>query len=322
MVNIALVGATGVVGEQILEQFDTRSFPLGKLRLFASTTSVGEFIDFNDESLPVEELTPGVFAGIDLAIFAAPAEVSRDWCPRAVEAGVVCLDMSAAARLEESRPLLVAGINDARLEGGMFSTPAGLTVQLALLVKALRAVGVFHRLLVTAVAPASAAGCRGIDELKKQAGELLNGRPAQNRVFPAPLAFNCLPSGDSDVEAALVAELCKVFESENFAVQINQLQLPLFYGAGGFVRIEYSSPVEAQQVSDVIAAAEGIDLRESAEFPTPIDSVGSDELLVRLCSSSAEASTTFDLWYAADNVGRCGAGNVVRLAEVLATRLV
>jgi aspartate-semialdehyde dehydrogenase len=319
--KVALVGATGVVGEQILEQFVTRSFPVGELRLFASAESDGDFVDFAGDPVLVGALNADAFAGIELAIFATPAEVSREWCPVAAAAGAICIDLSAAGRLDTSTDLLVAGVNDTQLSGAKISTPASLTVQLGLLLGALRRVGGLRSVLVTAVAPASAEGRKGLAELQKQAGELLNGRPAVHQVFSSQLAFNCLPSADTGQEENLVAELRKVLDLVDLNVQLNRLQLPLFYGEGAFVRVEFSSEVSRERVEAVLTSSEVFELREGPELPALIEVVGEEEMLVRLCGSSSESATVFDLWYAADNLGRCAAGNTVRLAETLAARI-
>lgn len=319
--KIALVGATGVVGEQILEQFVKRSFPLGELRLFASVESDGEFVDFGGESLLVGVLTEDSFAGIDLAIFATPPEVSRAWCSVAAAAGAICIDLSTANRLDPSANLLVAGVNAEAFNGTMVSTPASLTVQLGLLLNALRQVAELRSVLVTTVAPASAHGRKGLAELQKQAGELLNGRPVVSQVFPSQLAFNCLPSAGSDQEATLAAELCRVLDLEGLNVHINRLQLPLFYGEGAFVRVEFSSAVSPGQVAAVLAAAEALELQDQAGLPELLDAVGEEGVCVQLCAPPVEPATVFDLWCAADNAGRCAAGNAVRLAEIVATRI-
>lgn len=314
--NVALVGATGVVGRQILEQFTARSFPFGELRLFASSASAGEFLDVGTESLPVLELHADAFAGIDLAIFATPAAVSCEWCGRAAAAGVCCIDLSPDARLDAERPLLVAGLNANRQDVKLCSTPASLTQQLARLFMVLRQVGPIENLLVTALAPASRLGRQGLDELQKQTGELLNGRPAQSRVFAGQLAFNCLPSNGGSDEADLADELRKVLDDADLAIDINQLQLPLFYGEGGFVRVEFTAPVSAGQLRDELDATSGITLSAEAMLPTPLDAVAEGELLVRLCGPQEEQSRQFDLWFAADNVAG-SAANVVQLAELL-----
>ena len=319
--KIALVGATGVVGEQILEQFIKRSFPVGELRLFASTDSDGELVDFDGEPLPVSSLSADSFGGIDLVIFATPSAVSLDWCPIATAAGALCIDLSASSRLDDASCLLVAGVNDEKLHGAMISTPDSLTVQLALLLGALRQVAELRSLLVTSVTPASRQGRKGLAELQGQAGELLNGRPVINKVFSSQLAFNCLPSAGTDQEKNLAAELCRVLELAELDIHINRLQLPLFYGEGAFVRVEFSSAVGVGQVSAVLDAADSFDLQERTELPALIDAVGEEEMLVQLCALPSEETAVFDLWYAADNIGRCAAGNIVRLAEIVAARI-
>ena len=319
--NIALVGATGVVGEQILEQLSKRSFPVGELRLFASAESDGDFVDFAGEPLLVGVLSPEAFLGIDLAIFATPAEVSCDWSSVATAAGAICIDLSATGRLDPATNLLVAGVNDRQVSGAKISTPASLTVQLALLLASLRQVGTLKSVLVTAVSPASSQGRKGLAELQNQAGELLNGRPVVSQVFPAQLAFNCLPSSGSEQEEALATELRKVLELEGLEIQINRLQIPLFYGEGAFVRVEFDAAVAMDSVRTTLAVAESFALQEGTELPALIDAVGEEELFVQLCGSASGSSAVLDLWCTADNLGRCAAGNVVRIAELQATRI-
>jgi aspartate-semialdehyde dehydrogenase len=246
--------------------------------------------------------------------------VSRDWCPVATAAGALCVDLSAAFR-QDSANLLVAGINTEQQGGAMISTPASSTVQLAYLLGALRQVAELRSILVTRFAPASALGKRGLAELQGQAGDLLNGRPVIPQVFSAQLAFNGIPFANSDQDTALAAELAKVLAITDLDIHINSLHLPLFYGEGAFVRVEFSGAVSAGKVKDAIAAAEALALQEPSEFPTLLDAIGAEEVLVSLCAPPVGPATCFDFWYAADSAGRCAAGNVVRLAEVLVKRI-
>ena len=318
--KIALVGATGVVGEQILEQFTQRSFQFRELRLFASANSDDDLIEFGGESLAVRDLSADAFDGVDLAIFATPASVSLDWCPVAKAAGSICIDLSAACP-EGVDNLLVAGVNSGMLTGAMISTPASLTVQLALLLDTLGQVAELRSILVTRFSPASAQGRKGLDELQKQAGELLNGRPANPQVFPAQLAFNGIPAVNADQDRGLADELATVLGTPDLNIHINSLQLPLFYGEGAFVRVEFSSLVSTEKIRKAISSAEALTLIEQPPMPTFVDAIGAEEILVSLCPPQVEPSMTFDFWSVADNIGRCAAGNVVCLAEILAARI-
>lgn len=317
--NLALVGATGIAGEHILELLSKRSFPLGELRLFASAVSDGEFIEYGDDSLLVGTLSEESFVGIDLVIFAAPEEVSRDWLPAASKAGAVCLDLSAYSCLDGNCSMLVAGVNDERLVGARIAAPASLTVHLSRLLDSLTKAVTLRTVLATAVASASDKGRKGLAELQKQSGELLNGRPATSQIFPAQLAFNCLPSAEEGLRVS--TDLCRVLDATDLDIQVNFLRLPLFYGDGAFLRIELAEPISFTTFSDILKTAPGIAVQSVPECLTPIDAIGEQDILVQLSEPENETSSVFDLWFVADNLS-CGAvENAVRLAERLASKL-
>lgn len=317
--NLALVGATGVVGEQILEQLAERSFPAGKLRLFASEDSVGNFVDFATESLPLGLLDGDAFADVDLVVFATPAEVSMRWMPLARRAGAICVDLSAANRHDGEHGLIVAGVNDETLGGAQLCSPASLVIQLARLIRALEVCGQVEDVYVTALSPATSAGRAGFAELHKQAGELLNGRPAQHQVFPAQLAFNCLPGAEDG--ASLERELRRVLAlSPQLPIRINRMLVPLFYGEGAYLRVLFDRSVDAEALRNALQATNGLELVEGEDVPGPLDAVGSDALLVSLCGPRDGESSCVDLWFAADNAGGAAA-NAVSLVEMLASRI-
>lgn len=319
--NLALVGATGVVGEQILEQLDARSFPVGELRLFASEDSVGDVVDFAGESQLLRPLDENAFTEIDLAIFATPVAVSRQWLPVAARAGALCIDLSSAERLSDERALVVAGVNEDVIDGAVFTTPASLVVQLARLLNSLRVSESLVALQVTAVLPASAAGRPGFDELQKQAGDLLNGRPAHEAIFPGRLAFNCLPVSGS-VSDVVADELRKVLQlPAQLRLRVQQLMAPLFFGEAAFVCLEFAREADPEAIREAIERAEELRLVADIQDATPNDAIGQDEILVHLIDSPSGAADRIELWIAADNAGSGAAGNVVRLAESLVKKL-
>ena len=314
--NVALVGATGVVGRQILEQFTERSFPVGELRLFASEASVGEFVDFAGDSLPLRPLSEESFAGIDLVILAAPAAICPGLAAQAERAGACCVDLSSAARLDDARPLLVAGVNDQGFGGALCSAPDSLTVELALLLGALQTAGRPASILAHLLVPASDAGRAGIDDLQKQTGELLNGRPLPSGVFSAQLAFNCLPR----IETGVVAELERILPLEGCELRVNRLLMPAFFGSGGFVRVIFDEPVAPGAVEDALGSQALIELESSSELLSPLETVGAERLAVQCCSRPTDAGREYDFWFVADNIGLGAAGNALRLAERMVAR--
>jgi len=319
--NLALVGATGVVGEQILEQLAERSFPVGELRLFASEDSVDNLVDFAGESFPVAPLAEDAFADIDLVIFATPAAVSSRWEPVANSAGAVSVDLSEAARLESERALIVSGVNEDAINGAQLSTPSSLVVHLARLLKALGPCGELTEINVTAIAPASAAGRAGFDELQKQAGDLLNGRPTQQQVFENRLAFNCLPAGNGQRKQTQVAELRKVTSlPAELPINLQQLTIPLFFGEGGYLNLRFAEQADVASVTAALQSSDDVELVESCDAATPLDAIDSEQLLVCLAEQEI-TEKRIDLWFAADNAGSGGALNLVRLVETLALKL-
>ena len=329
--HIAVVGATGVVGRQLLEILEERDFPVAQLRLLASERSDGEFLDFRGDSVLVQRLDEEAFAGIDLAFFCAPAAVSARFCPVAAGAGAVCIDLSGAWRIDADVPLVLPEVNPreiARARGKkIIAIPGAAAAALTVALMPLHRLSPLRRLVITSVQAVSGAGRAGIDELRVQCGELLNGRPCDTKVFPRQIAFNCLPqTGPIDAdgidaeEAALVHDLRRLLDLPALGVSATAVRVPVFYGYSAAVNVEAQGALAPRQARAALAATPGVALiDEPAEedYPTPVDAAGQDEVQVGRLRADGSRPGGLDLWLAADNLRAGAALPAVRVAELL-----
>lgn len=329
MSNIAIVGATGAVGRQLLELLEERKFVCQDLRLFASERSVGEFIEYDQQSYPVQLLEEDSFIGVDLAFFCTDADTSRRFCPRAAKVGAMCVDLSAAWRLESEVALVVPEVNAAGLPrpavGKIVATPNSLVTMLSLTLKALQQAGALKRVVVSTYQAVSMIGMAGVDELRQQSGELLNGRPTKVGRFPQQVGFNCVPQigafdemGDTDEERTVVAELRKVLDLPALALSVTAVQVPVFYGHGCSLNVELAEAVELDVLRQQLEAFPGIELiADKGEYPMPIDAAGQDEVFVGRLRRDPSLATAVNLWICGDNLRRGAALNAVQIAEKL-----
>jgi len=332
--SVAVVGATGTVGREILQLLEERKFPVGELRLFASEGSDGEMLTFADEEILVEPLKNDSFGKIEIAIFSAGAERSREFCPAAVAAGAVCIDTSSAWRLDPDVPLVVPEVNPDELARyamkGIVANPSSATIQMAVALKPLSDFSRIRRVVVSTYQAVSESGQKAIDELRVQTGELLNGRPAEAKVYPHQIAFNCLPHVDSFLDNGYTAEetelICgtrKIFGDESMRITATAVRVPVFYGHSESINVEFETPLSAEKARELLAEAPGLalvdDLPESS-YPVPLDAAGQDEVLVGRIRQDESCPNALNLWAVADNLRKGTATNAVQIAELLAEK--
>jgi len=329
--NIAIVGATGAVGTELLRVLEERAFPVKSLRLLASERSDGEFLEFAGEEIMVQKLTDDSFAGIDLAFFSAGSKQSLEFCPLAAAAGAVCIDNSSAWRLDPDVPLVVPEVNGDGISGytgkGIVANPDCSTIQMAMALKPLHDAARVKRVVVATYQGVSGAGRKAIDELRIQTGELLNGRPADSSVFQHQIAFNCLPhigsflaNGCSEEEMNLAAETRKVLGDDSIGVTATAVRVPVFYGHSEAINIETEKKISTVQVRDLLAAAPGIRLVDDmmdGDYPMPINAAGQDLILAGRIREDETIPNGLNLWLAADNLRKGAATNSVQIAEIL-----
>jgi len=332
--NVAIVGATGAVGNEMLRILEERDFPVGELRLLASARSAGEFLDFRDEPIPVQELTGDSFAGIDIALFSAGGDRSLEFCPVAAAAGAVCIDNSSAWRMDPDVPLVVPEVNPEEIarygKKGIIANPNCSTIQLVTALKPLHDFASIRRVVVSTYQAVSGSGQKAIDELRVQSGELLNGRPADCKVYPHQIAFNCLPhidifldNGYTREEMKMVNETRKILGDASLKVTATAVRVPVFYGHSESVNIETQRKLTVGKARDLIAAAPGCQLLDDPAdevYPMPIEAAGQDLTQVGRIREDETLENGLNLWVVADNLRKGAATNAVQIAEILAEK--
>jgi aspartate-semialdehyde dehydrogenase len=328
--NVAIVGATGAVGTQMIECLEERKFPLGKVKLLASSRSAGEVLEVAGKSVIVEELTHDSFEGIDIALFSAGGERSKEFCPSAANAGAVCIDNSSAWRMDKDVPLVVPEVNPHAIadykKKGIIANPNCSTIQMVVALKPLHDYGVIKRIVVSTYQAVSGSGNKAIEELRVQSGELLNGRPTKNVVYPHRIAFNCLPQIDSfcdngytKEEMKMVNETEKIMEA-GIKTTATCVRVPVFFGHCESVNIETARKISADKARELLEDAPGVELVDdpiAGEYPMPIDAVGDDLTLVGRIREDNSIPNGLNLWVVADNIRKGAAANAVQIAEIL-----
>ena len=328
--NIAVVGAAGVMGEQLLECLAEREFPVGSLRCLETGKSAGTVLEFAGKPVTVAELRHDSFTGIDIAFFCGGSDAAREFCPSAAAAGAVCIDTSSAWRLDPEVPLVVPSVNPARLADfrrkGIVATPAASVTPLVTALKPLHDRAALRRIVVTTCQAVSGSGRKAIRELQSQVGELLNGRPVTPSVYPQQIAFNCLPQvgmfgadGATTEELLLVRETRKVLETE-IGVTATAVRVPVFYGLGESVNIETVDRLTAAEAREILTAAPGVEIVDDpAErlYPTAVDAAGQNLVLVGRIREDGSIGEGLNLWLTADNLRCGGAATAVGIAEIL-----
>ncbi|HJV34791.1 aspartate-semialdehyde dehydrogenase [Geomonas sp.] len=328
--NVAVVGATGAVGTQMLECLEERDFPVGKIKLLASSRSAGEVLEFRGKAVQVEELTHDSFEGIDIALFSAGGARSEEFCPSAAKAGAVCIDNSSAWRMDKDVPLVVPEVNPEAIAGykkkGIIANPNCSTIQMVVALKPLHDFGAIKRIVVSTYQAVSGTGNKAIDELRVQVGELLNGRPAVAKVYPHQIAFNCLPqidafcdNGYTKEEMKMVNETAKIMGSD-IKVSATCVRVPVFFGHSESVNIETDKKITVQKARELLEDAPGVELVDDpaeGEYPMAINAAGEDVTLVGRIREDASVKNGLNLWVVADNVRKGAATNAVQIAEIL-----
>lgn len=332
--NVAIVGATGAVGNEMIRILEERDFPVKELRLLASERSDGEFLEFQGKSLMVETLNQDSFIGIDIALFSAGGERSLEFCPIAAAAGAICIDNSSAWRMDSEVPLVVPEVNPEAIvqyaKKGIIANPNCSTIQLVTALKPLHDAAILQRIVVSTYQSVSGTGQKALDELRVQTGELLNGRPSSAKVYPHQIAFNCLPQIDAFVENGytkeelkLINETRKILGDDILKVTATCVRVPVFYGHSESVNLETAKKLTAQQARDLIARAPGcevIDNPAELAYPMPIEATGQDLVQVGRIREDDTVANGLNLWICADNLRKGAATNAVQIAEILVAK--
>jgi aspartate-semialdehyde dehydrogenase len=330
--KVAVVGATGAVGNLMVKVLEERAFPVSELKLLASARSIGKTLGFKGRQIAVEELVEESFEGIQLALFSAGSAISRKFAPIAARSGAVVIDNSSAWRMDPQVPLVVPEVNpDAALShSGIIANPNCSTIQMVVALKPIYdAVGI-TRIVVTTFQAVSGTGKRAIEELRTQVSDIMQGRETVRQIYPHQIAFNCFPhigafleNGFSEEEMKMVNETQKIFSDPEIRVCATTVRIPVIYGHSESVNIETKKPVSPEQVRTLLQAASGvrvIDDPSSAGYPVPLDAAGTDDTFVGRIRRDPSVENGLAMWVVADNIRKGAATNAVQIAEVLLSR--
>lgn len=327
--NVAIVGATGAVGEEMLRILEERSFPVGNLRVIASERSEGRALKFCGENLKVERLNSASFRGVEIALFSAGAEISKEFSPQAVKKGSVVVDNSSAFRMESGVPLVVPEVNpDAlRRHQGIIANPNCSTIQLVVAINPLHQITPIKRLVISTYQAVSGTGREAIEELKSQIQQWLKGKEIKKEIYPHQIAFNLLPhigqfspNGYTEEELKLVNETKKIMEDEHLGVTATCVRVPVFIGHCEAVTVEMKKELPLNQVKKILSRAPGVILQDNFAhhlYPLPLEAAGKDEVFVGRIRKAESIKNGINLWIVSDNLRKGAALNTIQIAELL-----
>lgn len=327
--RVAILGATGAVGTELLELLEKRNFPLSDLRLLASARSAGSHLLFKGEKRLVEEVSDRAFDGMDIVLASAGGSISRTWAPKAVAAGAVVIDNSSAFRMDPAVPLVVPEVNaDAAAEHrGIIANPNCTTILMSVAVYPLHQVQPIRRIVAATYQSASGAGARAMEEVKVQAQAILHGQTPSAEIFPYPLAFNLFPhnsplneQGYCEEELKMVNETRKIFAAPDLRITATCVRVPVLRAHSEAINLEFDQPFSVAQAREILSRAPGIKLVEdwsANHFPMPIEASGQDDVFVGRIRQDLSHPCGLELWLCGDQIRKGAALNAVQIAELL-----
>ncbi len=339
--RIAVVGATGAVGQQLLRILDERQFPVSELSLFASARSVGKKIEWRGQSYTCKSLEKNCFQGVQIAFFDASDAVSKEWVPQAASAGAWVVDNSATFRLDSDVLLTVPEVNGELLEARIKSKPLAdfspreriitgpncSTVQMVLALKPIKDHWGIKRVVVSTYQSTSGAGAAAMDELTDQTRSVLDGHKAVPKIFPHPIAFNCIPhiggfkeEGNTSEELKMIAESRKLLQLPNLRISATAVRVPTYSTHAESINVECEKSFQLEDVRAALLNQPGIILKdqpEQSQYPLGVEASGKDAVYVGRIRRDTSVEHGLNLWVVSDNLRKGAALNAVQLGEVL-----
>ncbi|MDJ0331774.1 aspartate-semialdehyde dehydrogenase [Planococcus sp. S3-L1] len=334
--NVAIMGATGAVGQQMKEQLEKRDFPIKDIVFLSSSRSAGKEIEFKRKTFTVQEAKPESFKGIDIALFSAGGSISEEFAPEAVKRGAIVIDNTSAFRMDKDVPLVVPEVNksDLGLHKGIIANPNCSTIQMVCALQPLKEQFGMTKVVVSTYQAVSGAGIGAINELKAQAADFDNAKDAQAEMLPVksaknhyPIAFNVIPQIDQFAdngytleEMKMINETKKIMHDDSLAVAATCVRLPVVTGHSESVYVELSRAATIAQVKQAIKDAPGVELMDDPSnqiYPMPLMAAGLDEVFVGRIRQDLDNPNGFHLWIVADNLVKGAALNSVQIAEAL-----
>mgnify|MGYP000616138162 CR=1 FL=1 len=329
--NVAVVGASGVVGEALIAILEERGFPIGELYLLGSARSAGTRLEFKGRHYRIDELGGFDFARAQIAFFAVSADLARQYAPRAVAAGCAVVDCSSAFRHDQDVPLVLPEVNPQALAGfrprGLAANPDPTSIQLLMAVHPLHAAATIEHIQVCTLEAVSGRGRAGVEELAGQTAALLNAQPMEPQIFPQQIAFNSLAridlpldNGYTETEMDVVWATQRILEDATISVNPSAILAPVFYGYSSMVTIETNQPLTATAAKRLLSKAPGVlvlDGPQPTEIPSPAGVVGTDSVYVGRIRQGLAGPHELNMLIAADNVRKGSALNAVQIGELL-----
>ena len=329
--RVAVVGATGAVGQQMVACLEERNFPVSRLVPLASERSLGKKVTFLGKEIPVEVLNQDSFDGVEIALFSAGGGISKEYGPIAARAGAVVVDNSSAWRMDPEVPLVVPEVNPQDIglytKTGIIANPNCSTIQMVVALKPLHDAARIKRVVVSTYQAVSGTGQKAVDELAEQVRALLSCQPTKNKVYPHRIAFNCLPhidvfleNGYTKEEMKMVNETVKIMGDDSIRVTATTVRVPVFYSHSEAVNIETERKLTADEARQILAKAPGVKVVDNPaknEYPMALDAAGQDLTLVGRIREDFSIANGLNFWVVADNLRKGAATNAVQIAELL-----
>jgi len=329
--NVAVVGATGAVGNEMVATLEQRKFPIKKLTLLASARSIGKTLSYKGEEVPIDELKEDSFKGIDIGLFSPGGAVSTKFAPIAAASGCVVIDNTSAFRMEPDVPLIVPEVNEHAIaqykKRGIIANPNCSTIQMVVVLKPLHDAAKIKRVVVSTYQAVSGTGKKAIYELEQQVLAIYNNKHVENKVYPWQIAFNILPHIDSFLENGytkeemkMVNETKKIMEDNSIKVTATTVRVPVFYGHSESVNIEFEKDLSPDKARKLLKKAPGVKVIDDPaknKYPLAIHAAGKDDTFVGRIRRDESVPYGLNLWVVADNIRKGAALNAVQIAEVL-----
>ncbi len=330
--RVAIVGATGIVGQEFIRVLEQRDFPMNSIHLFASDRSAGKKLFVSDREIEVKETTSESFEETDIALFSAGAEVSRHFSPIAAQSGAVVVDNSSAFRMAADVPLVVPEVNpeDIQWHKGIIANPNCSTIQMVVTLYPLHKVNPIKRIIVDTYQAVSGTGVAAVEELTTQTKQVLEGQDAIPHIYPHQIAFNVLPeidvfmdNGYTKEEWKMAEETKKILHADDTVISATCVRVPVFTGHSEAIHVEFSEPMSPEEARRILAQAPGIKILDDTTislYPQPWSAAGTDEVFVGRIRQDASNPNSLAMWVVADNLRKGAALNTVQIAEEIINR--
>jgi aspartate-semialdehyde dehydrogenase len=329
--NVAVVGATGAVGNEIIRILEERNFPVSQLKLLASERSLGKSLEYKGKSIPVEVLNEDSFEGVQIGLFSAGGSISEKFAPIAARAGCVVVDNTSAFRMVHDIPLVVPEVNPEAIgqykNKGIIANPNCSTIQMVVALKPIHDAVRIKRVVVSTYQAVSGTGKKAIDELEAQTRALLNCQEPVVKVYPHQIAFNCLPqidvfidNGYTKEEMKMINETKKIMSDPSIAVTATTVRVPVFYAHSESVNIETEKKITSAEVRDLLSKAPGVKVVDDPSqklYPLAIHAAGKDDTYVGRIREDESIANGINMWVVSDNLRKGAALNAVQIAEIL-----